>query len=273
MTVLRPVFDNLGPQRRPLVVDSLCSGTETEAYVVQACGLIAAHHRLTVDNKENLDKWFAGQRAARSDCHFTCLRTLASSHAAHCTNHGYSHGIPEGRADLLSTGFVCKPYSDLRVGRFSDGNVAQHRDSDMFEHVLAYIGSTRPRAVFLENVAGWNKRTREEREEGTPSAMEKAALSLRGLGYFARALSLDTDCWSQVHRPRVYIIAVSRDTASSDAALDTAIDLVHTIVSERGMRPPRDVHWLARVGPKAWKQDRSLARQALSSRAISESDR
>ena len=245
-----------------MVVDSLCSGAETEAYVLQAAGLITARHRVIVECKTNLGEWFAKQptRVARPDCHFPCTRTVASSDTApYCIKHGHRHRIPDTRADLLSTGFVCKPFFDLRAGRFTDGSVETHRDADLFEHVLSYIGTTRPRMIFVENVAGWNKRTRTEREGGHPSAMQNALTNIRDLGYFARALSLDTECWSPVRRNRMYIIAVSKDTASSDAALDSVLGLIDSVVQERSKRPPRDIQWLEQVGPKAWEQDRPLA--------------
>ena len=92
--------------------------------------------------------------------------------------------------------------------------------------------------------------------------MVRALESITRIGYFVRALTLDTDCWSKVRRPRMYIIGVCTDTASSDAVLDSALDLVAATVEERGKEPPRDVHWLASVVPKAW-QDRELACHTL----------
>ena len=89
--------------------------------------------------------------------------------------------------------------------------------------------------------------------------MQNALTNIRDLGYFARALSLDTECWSPVRRTRMYIIAVSKDTASSDAALDSVLGLIDSVVQERSKRPPRDIQWLEQVGPKAWEQDRPLA--------------
>ena len=243
--VLRPHWSSAGWQLRPLVVDSLFSGTATEMYALRRGGMITATARVAAEKDPAAWLFCQSDQAtgAPHECWFTCARALASTGAAMCLTHGREHAIPDGPADLLVAGIVCKPFSFQRVGRWGPGGAQAHPDFDLGDVALKYIARTLPSMVLLENVLGWDCLSHSA-EQDELTAMEDTSRRLRESGYTTMPIRLDTDTWSVVARPRIYIMAAR--TASSLAAVAMARDLVLSVVRARASRLPSGT-WM--IGP------------------------
>lgn len=249
-----------GRPSRPIIVDSLCAGTETEMYGFRTAAVFPVRLRVVVEKKESASKWLRAQRLRWDpECRFEDVREVASSGAAWCLTHRRRHA-PPGGADLLVAGVVCKPFSQARQGRFADGGVEAHVDADIGQAALAYVRRTRPNLVLIENVSGWNKRSRVERGRDDPSPMDKMRRKLEALGYAAQCVHLDVCVWSQCRRDRVYMLGARKDClASPDAAtrgLDLALKLTEEMVALRATRPPMTVGKMIEIADKHRDQDR-----------------
>ena len=238
---LRGRLRMLGRQRRDIVMDSLCSGTDTEAYSIRQAGLVHIAHRDAVECAAFPDAFLTEQGEPKSACWYGCVREYASSAAAlFCRRHNTYHPRPTGAADMLCGGIVCRPYSLQRTRRFECQNVEKHVDFDIAEHVLAHVRKAMPRMILIENVGGWDKLSRAQRAEGCETYMETFVADLRAIGYEVRSITLDTTVWSNVRRPRIYVIATIR-TASSAAAMDDVVSLIGHCVATRARAPARQV--------------------------------
>ena len=232
----------LGPQLRDIIMDTLCSGADTEAYSLRKAALLDFVHRVAVECESFPDEFLTAQNEPKSACWFGCVREYASTSttATWCRRHGANHPRPTELADLLAAGIVCRPYSQQRNKRFRSQSVEEHQDFDIADHVLEHVRRSRPRLVMIENVGGWDKLSREERAQDCESYMEKFIADLRAIGYEVRSITLDTKTWSNVRRPRIYVLATIR-TASSAAAMDDVVSLIGHCVAERAKTPPRQV--------------------------------
>lgn len=245
--VLAPLIAVLGKQRRPLVLDTLLSGTETEVYALSQSGLFRFVHRVSVEQWPVCHAFVAAQGQPMPECLHRDMKAYASSEAAQwCVTHGQSHEKPSQLADILCAALVCTPYSSQRSGRFRAGSVESHEAFDIAGCVLEHIRQARPRSVLIENVVGWAMTSREERDGGATSSMEEFMQALQGLRYHVRSIALDTDAWSLVRRPRIYLIAIHMGLASSATAIERTIKLVSAVVAERAKTPAASVtQWVS----------------------------
>ena len=205
--------------------------------------MVQVAHRVAVERETFPDAFLTEQGEPKAACWYGCVREYASSDAASaiwCRRHQAHHPKPTVAADMLCAGIVCRPYSQQRSGRFRDQSVEEHADFDIAEFVLEHVRKAEPRMVFIENVIGWDRLSRAQREEGCDSYMEKIIADLRDLGYEVRTVALDTTTWSNVRRPRVYVLGTIR-SASSAAAMDDVVSLIAHCVAERGKTPARQV--------------------------------
>lgn len=241
--VLGSHWSSLRPQRRKLVVDSLLTGTGVEMYSLVRGGMIDIELRVCVESKlvawifATLDQPGQQRRGHLPQCWFTCLRQLVTMGEAHCRVCGGAHAAPRSPADLLCAGIVCKPFSYQWSGRWAAGSEA-HSDFDIGGLVLEYIRLTGPRLVLLENVMGWNTTTKHDKDGKTP--MERILQALAGHGYAVQAITLDTEVWSQMSRPRIYIMAARLDlhVGGMSPHLQVARDRIVSCMQTRARQPP-----------------------------------
>ena len=80
------------------------------------------------------------------------------------------------------------------------------------------------------------------------SNMEDAVSRLVLIGYVARPISMGTEAWSILPRPRIYVMAcradLSRAVADTMLALEKAQDLVWACVQARALQPPLAIPFL-----------------------------
>ena len=248
--VLGSRWSSLRPQRRKLVVDSLLTGTGVEMYSFVRGGMIDIELRVCVERKlvawtfATLDQSGQQRRGHLPQCWFTCLRRLVREGVADCRVCGRAHAAPRSPADLLCAGIVCKPFSFQWSGRWVAGSEA-HAEFDIGELVMDYIRLTRPRLVLLENVMGWDVTTRHDTDGDTDghTPMERIMQALQACGYAAQAITLDTEVWSAMSRPRIYIMGARLDLTAGGMSqhLQIARDGIVSCMQARARRPPSPI--------------------------------
>ena len=120
------------------------------------------------------------------------------------------------RADIFHSGFPCQPFSKMSR---RDRKPCDHPLYKEFEVVCAYINKTEPKACLLENVISFVLELENENKSDSDSDDKAARQShsdtgmsgislLRqaiGMKYHIAHATIDTKCWIDIRRPRVFI--------------------------------------------------------------------
>ncbi len=266
----------LGTQRRPLVLDELCSGMCTGAYAMEAVGSLRVEARLTADPKPAAIK-FTRCTGGRSRHHFLSMADVLTG-KGHCAWHSQECEVPVGRSDMLVAGVPCKPFSAQRSGRFKTGAVEVHRDFNLFfDEVVDAVHVMLPHMGVLENVPGMGFCSESEDRSWAERAMQRIVANG---GYHAHITDLDLTVWAAVRRRRLYILLCDKVALQRTAALVEEIHAARAhappVTMEQCLVAPSDVTFLEflqrwsrkadnRVtdGGDSWKRQVSSAREAL----------
>ena len=238
-------------------MDEACSGTSMASYSLQAAGIVRVFQRCAADPKKCILSFMHGSQNKprhlfKSVSDFGCEKAYCRVHDGQCF-------FPAStRADVLVAGFSCKPYTKLRHGRFTQAGPDTHRDAHLFLDILDILRLRQPRIIILENVLGWNLKG--SAEDGQ-TCMQNHLKMLEELSlYVARVFYLDITAWVEASRPRLYLVGVHRDIATSVQDLDEVETLLESIVNSAQQQ--RKLTWSECRLPFEVKAQRELMRRS-----------
>lgn len=155
------------------------------------------------------------------------------------------------RADIFHSGFPCQPFSKMSR---RDRKPCDHPLYKEFEVVCAYINKTEPKACLLENVNSFvleleieNKSDSDSddkaaRQSHSDTGMSGISLLWQAIGmkYHIAHTTIDTKCWIDIRRPRVFIWCLHKE-CGSEADCAAAATLATEIQSARQSLDPEVV--------------------------------
>lgn len=254
---IRPRREGLGVQRRPLILESMFTGMNASAFVLQVGGL-AYEDRVGAEKKSYAHTFMQDNGIAPARC-FEKAEDLAASDVC---------GSATSPADLFVAGFPCQPYSSQAR---KVANPVAHPLFRSMDLMIGYIRSSAPRVVILENTVGFQ------------NVADFAGTMCTGVDYLVARLgdmysiehkTMNLRVWLDVNRPRLWIWLVRR-RVGTDADLRAKVvgKLAVDIESSRPVHLRASVHdFMIKSGSAEWREKVAMPLQcrggAASSRAV-----
>ena len=212
----------LGQQKRPLVMHTLFSGQNSPDQVLQYLD-VSVKVAIAAEAKPHARQFCIQNGLAPSEHYFTDVEPLASSGKGPCCQHsGGQCFVPREKADLLVAGFPCTPYSFARSGPRDEESVRQHPDFKKLQWTIDYILNTRPRMFLLENVPGFAGKDSELKDSGGHSFYNELKERFEANDYAVDVAFLALEPWIEAGSTRLYVFgaeaSLGYDALCTDAS-------------------------------------------------------
>ena len=207
----------MGVQESPLVIESMFTGMNPTAFILTR-GALAYEERAAAGRKPHARQFMTQNRVMPKVCHTDVADMLAR--ALGPAQPGYE------RADLLTAGFPCQPYSTMSRKKLRP---TLHPLFQFTMTTIEFIRKTMPRTAILENTCGFLRVSDFHGQDQTGMQFLDANL---GDAYHISFVKANLNTWLDVSRPRVYILMVCRDVGRA-ADLHAIKDLMEKIECSR----------------------------------------
>ena len=235
MTVLLPIMNLLGPQRRDLLLGQHCAGMGPGGAVFEACG-ISFRELFASDPKVSAHAFRAAYGCQKCERHYNNIREVIAS-------------PPRERPDIEVSGFPCQPFSTMRTGRFTDQAPTDHEAYSVSDDLLLAMSITRPRCAIVEQVKGFAMS-----QNGGPSELDAFIKRVNSYGLWHHmVMTVQLSPWVGAARDRIYILLVDRDSGERET-LDRALQIARLVVHHRRTTPPTPLatFWLPAYHRNRW---------------------
>ena len=227
--VTQKARSKLGRQMRPLMHDSMYSGTGSQAMVFRLTGV--AHVDSHGAERKVHARSFARLQGLEPQVYYKSVEQMVKEARAP-EDDGYV------RSDLFTAGFPCQPWSYMKR---SLTDPTAHDGYIEFMRTLQYIRKTLPRLCLLENIIAFCNH-----QSGL--AVLQSEL---GHMYHIQVFYLNLNVWIDVKRPRAFIGCLHKGVGElSDLA--SAAGWVHLIEDAISSRDTLEQHLFV-VGSDRWK--------------------